>query len=71
MKETVKTSRVAGYLEAMYRALNARYFGGRAGRTDHHDPKHATSLRPCDGWQGVAPARREGATRGKYWSRNI
>lgn len=28
MKETVKTSRVAGYLEAMYRALNARYFGG-------------------------------------------
>lgn len=29
MKETVKTSRTAGYLEKMFRALNARYFGGQ------------------------------------------
>lgn len=28
MKETVKTSRTAGYLEKMFRALNAEYFGG-------------------------------------------
>ena len=28
MKETVKTSRAAGYLEKMFRALNQRYFGG-------------------------------------------
>ena len=27
MKETVKTSRAAGYLEKMFRALNRRYFG--------------------------------------------
>lgn len=29
MKETVKTSRTAGYLEKMFRALNAKYFGGQ------------------------------------------
>ena len=28
MKETVKTSRTAGYLEKMFRALNDHYFGG-------------------------------------------
>ena len=28
MKETVKTSRTAGYLEKMYRQLNTDYFGG-------------------------------------------
>ena len=28
MKNTVKTSRVAGQLEKMFRALNARFFGG-------------------------------------------
>lgn len=28
MKETVKTSRTAGYLEKMFRALNADWFGG-------------------------------------------
>jgi hypothetical protein len=28
MKETIKTSRTAGYLEKMFRALNARYFDG-------------------------------------------
>lgn len=28
MKETVKTSRTAGYLEKMFRALNERYFDG-------------------------------------------
>lgn len=28
MKETVKTSRTAGYLEKMFRALNRDYFGG-------------------------------------------
>lgn len=28
MKETIKTSRAAGYLEKMFRALNARYFDG-------------------------------------------
>lgn len=26
MKETVKTSRTAGYLEKIFRALNAKYF---------------------------------------------
>ena len=29
MKETVKTSRTAGYLEKMFRSLNAKYFGGQ------------------------------------------
>ena len=29
MKETVKTSRTAGYLEKIFRALNAKYFGGQ------------------------------------------
>ena len=29
MKQTVKTSRTAGYLEKMFRALNDRYFGGK------------------------------------------
>lgn len=29
MKETVKTSRTAGYLEKIFRALNARYFGNQ------------------------------------------
>ena len=29
MKETVKTSRTAGYLEKMFRALNAKYFDGQ------------------------------------------
>lgn len=29
MKETVKTSRTAGYLEKIFRALNARYFEGQ------------------------------------------
>ena len=29
MKETVKTSRTAGYLEKMFRALNSRYFDGK------------------------------------------
>lgn len=28
MKETVKTSRTAGYLEKIFRALNAKYFNG-------------------------------------------
>ena len=28
MKETVKTSRTAGYLEKIFRALNADWFGG-------------------------------------------
>lgn len=28
MKETIKTSRTAGYLEKIYRALNEQYFGG-------------------------------------------
>lgn len=28
MKETIKTSRTAGYLEKMFRALNAKYFDG-------------------------------------------
>lgn len=28
MKQTVKTSRTAGYLEKMFRAVNERYFGG-------------------------------------------
>ena len=29
MKETIKTSRTAGYLEKMFRALNNRYFNGK------------------------------------------
>lgn len=29
MKQTIKTSRTAGYLEKMFRALNGRYFEGR------------------------------------------
>jgi len=29
MKETIKTSRTAGYLEKMFRALNNRYFDGK------------------------------------------
>ncbi|MCI2046210.1 MAG: SprT-like domain-containing protein [Faecalibacterium sp.] len=29
MKETIKTSRTAGYLEKMFRALNVRYFAGQ------------------------------------------
>jgi len=28
MKETIKTSRTAGYLEKIFRALNADWFGG-------------------------------------------
>ena len=28
MKETIKTSRTAGYLEKIFRALNNRYFDG-------------------------------------------
>ena len=29
MKETIKTSRTAGYLEKIWRALNTKYFGGQ------------------------------------------
>ncbi len=29
MKQTIKTSRAAGYLEKMFRALNSRYFNGQ------------------------------------------
>lgn len=28
MKETIKTSRTAGYLEKIFRAINADWFGG-------------------------------------------
>ena len=28
MKQTIKTSRTAGYLEKIFRALNAHYFDG-------------------------------------------
>ena len=28
MKQTIKTSRVAGQLEKMFRVLNSRFFGG-------------------------------------------
>ena len=29
MKETIKTSRTAGYLEKIFRAVNAKYFSGQ------------------------------------------
>ena len=33
MKQTVKTSRTAGYLEKIFRALNIRYFEGQLEET--------------------------------------
>lgn len=41
MKNTVKTSRVAGQLEKMFRALNARFFRRGVGRGRYY-PKENT-----------------------------
>ena len=53
MKQTIKTSRVAGQLEKMFRALNSRFFGGEL-------PEVVISLKKTAGAYGHF-------TTGKVW----
>ena len=53
MKKTVKTSRVAGQLEKMYRLLNARFFNGEL-------PEVVISLKKTVGAMVISLAIRSG-----------
>ena len=53
MKKTVKTSRVAGQLEKMYRLLNARFFNGEL-------PEVVISLKKTVALMGISLAIRSG-----------
>ena len=64
MKQTIKTSRVAGQLEKMFRALNNRFFDGEL-------PEVVISLKKTAGayghfhWKGLEDRRRT-ALRNQY-----
>lgn len=53
MKETTKTSRTAGYLEKIFRALKQRQLRRGAGRTHHHHSEHTNGIRSCYRCQDV------------------
>ncbi len=62
MKETVKTSRTAGYFEKIFRALNVKYFNGELEGAYHHDTEHTQSLRTvtvAKAWQRGDTTRHE------------
>lgn len=62
MKETVKTSRTAGYLEKIFRALNARYFDNELEEpiiTIQSTPKAYAHVTIGKAWQRGDTTRRE------------
>ena len=62
MKETVKTSRTAGYLEKIFRALNAKYFNGELEEpiiTIQSTPKAYAHVTIGKAWQRGDTTRRE------------
>lgn len=62
MKETVKTSRTAGYLEKIFRALNARYFGNQLEEpiiTIQSTPRAYGHVTVAKAWQKGATTRHE------------
>lgn len=62
MKETVKTSRTAGYLEKIFRALNERYFDNELEEpiiTIQSTPKAYAHVTIGKAWQRGDTTRRE------------
>lgn len=62
MKETVKTSRTAGYLEKIFRALNAKYFDNELEEpviTIQSTPKAYAHVTIGKAWQRGDTTRRE------------
>ena len=62
MKETVKTSRTAGYLEKIFRAVNAKYFGGQLEEpiiTIQSTPKAYGHVTVAKAWQRGDTTRHE------------
>lgn len=62
MKETVKTSRTAGYIEKIFRAVNAKYFGGQLEEpiiTIQSTPKAYGHVTVAKAWQRGDTTRHE------------
>lgn len=62
MKETVKTSRTAGYLEKIFRAVNTKYFGGQLEEpiiTIQSTPKAYGHVTVAKSWQRGDTTRHE------------
>ena len=62
MKETIKTSRTAGYLEKIFRAVNARYFNGELEEpiiTIQSTPKAYGHVTVAKSWQRGESTRHE------------
>ena len=62
MKETIKTSRTAGYLEKIFRAVNAKYFGGQLEEpiiTIQITPKAYGHVTVAKSWQRGESTRHE------------
>ena len=62
MKETIKTSRTAGYLEKIFRAVNAKYFGGQLEEpiiTIQSTPKAYGHVTVAKAWQKGEVTRHE------------
>lgn len=62
MKDTVKTSRTAGYLEKIFRALNAKYFNNELEEpiiTIQSTPKAYAHVTVAKAWQRGDTTRRE------------
>lgn len=62
MKETVKTSRTAGYLEKIFRAVNTKYFGGQLEEpiiTIQSTPKAYGHVTVAKAWQRGETTRHE------------
>lgn len=62
MKETIKTSRTAGYLEKIFRAVNAKYFGGQLEEpiiTIQSTPKAYGHVTVAKAWQRGESTRHE------------
>ena len=62
MKETIKTSRTAGYLEKIFRAVNARYFNGELEEpiiTIQSTPKAYGHVTVAKAWQRGETTRHE------------
>lgn len=62
MKETIKTSRTAGYLEKIFRAVNTKYFGGQLEEpiiTIQSTPKAYGHVTAAKAWQRGETTRHE------------
>ena len=62
MKETVKTSRTAGYLEKIFRTVNTKYFGGQLEEpiiTIQSTPKAYGHVTVAKSWQRGESTRHE------------